>query len=728
MPHNFAIILRIRQGNFATGFPLEIQVLDNSQVKQPGTFQLPPAPDLPELYQTWQQSYQALGQQTRVINPVPAQITQYASLSACRDLTDRLESAVSHWFNHPTFATLSDRIRVNAIPTTFPLVIDAQTGDRHQDILLRKLPWHLWELLDRHIQHAELTLMSPLVPPAPTSLQRPLRVLAIFGSSEGDLQLDHDRQILSQISPTDATITIESQPSRATLNQRLFHETWDILFFAGHSFSTSGCKNGYLQIQDGDNGLLSLKDLREDLKKAIRQGLKLAIFNSCDGLGLADYLANLEVPSTIVMREPVPDIVARNFLAYFLHEFLTGKSLYTAVHEARQALHWMESSNPPCLAASWLPIIQQNPSLAPFSLPSFDLVDPTFSQESKKSSSKKPFSNPKLILFSLISLFTIAGITTYFTHTPPHPIASPQPSLPIYDRFSDVPNSANFKIRFGGSTSWSNMSDDMQNAIKKEKGWDFEYIPAASSGAGIRQIISGDIDVAHIARSISDLAHQQANINKVSLKAYCVAADNRAFLVSKNFPVSALSLSDLQQIYDNPSYKTWKQAAPTLSNQTDFPVQIVDRTTANEELIQLTPFDTSLRFDRKADLKTPTEEIDYISKNMGAITIQAVGNALNQSTIKTLALVNPTTQQPILPYTLDPTGKKIPNKQAFRSGDYPLANYHLYVLVNQDNGIKQRKGETYVDLIRSKQGQAIVEASGFMSLTPDELATNCNTP
>ncbi|PZO11377.1 MAG: hypothetical protein DCF25_19485 [Leptolyngbya foveolarum] len=56
-----------------------------------------------------------------------------------------------------------------------------------------------------------------------------------------------------------------------------------------------------------------------------RHGLTLAIFNSCDGLGLAKYLsqaiAPISVPYIIVMREAVPDAVAQTFLKYFLAAF-----------------------------------------------------------------------------------------------------------------------------------------------------------------------------------------------------------------------------------------------------------------------------------------------------------------------------------------------------------------------------------------------------------------------
>jgi hypothetical protein len=47
-------------------------------------------------------------------------------------------------------------------------------------------------------------------------------------------------------------------------------------------------------------------------------------------LGLARELEQLHIPQLIVMREPVPDVVAQAFLKYFLHSFASGKPLYQA--------------------------------------------------------------------------------------------------------------------------------------------------------------------------------------------------------------------------------------------------------------------------------------------------------------------------------------------------------------------------------------------------------------
>jgi CHASE2 domain-containing sensor protein len=79
-------------------------------------------------------------------------------------------------------------------------------------------------------------------------------------------------------------------------------------------------------------------------------------------LGLAQQLQSLQIPQVIVMREPVPDVVAQNFLKYFLAEFSRGQSLYAAVRYARERLQGLEKEYP---CATWLPVICQNPAVAP---------------------------------------------------------------------------------------------------------------------------------------------------------------------------------------------------------------------------------------------------------------------------------------------------------------------------------------------------------------------------
>ncbi len=62
------------------------------------------------------------------------------------------------------------------------------------------------------------------------------------------------------------------------------------------------------------------------------------------------------------MREPVPDLVAQEFLKYFLTEFAGGRSFNLAVRKAREKLQGLEGEFP---GASWLPVIFQNPAEVP---------------------------------------------------------------------------------------------------------------------------------------------------------------------------------------------------------------------------------------------------------------------------------------------------------------------------------------------------------------------------
>ncbi|MCJ8282273.1 MAG: CHASE2 domain-containing protein, partial [Rivularia sp. ALOHA_DT_140] len=134
--------------------------------------------------------------------------------------------------------------------------------------------------------------------------------------------------------------------------------------------------------------------------KAIERGLQLAIFNSCEGLGLAAQLTDLHIPQIIVMREPVPDSVAQQFLKHFLTIFAGGEPFYLAVREARERLQGIEGEYP---GASWLPVIFQNPAEIP---PTWQqLRDKVNSIPSSPPSIVRPYNKPKISTVILSSVF-----------------------------------------------------------------------------------------------------------------------------------------------------------------------------------------------------------------------------------------------------------------------------------------------------------------------------------
>lgn len=357
------IVIKL-DGDVDRGFRVMLEI--GSETERPGTEMignLPPAPEIAELYRSWQLTYRSLGQATRVLKAKGVKI--FGSLKQlkqeCRDQAEKLRDRFNTWLKDESFLPLREKW-LEKVSTSDEVRVLIR-ADNYQ---VWQLPWHQWDLLE-HYNFAEIgfsTLESE--PPLKTSTRRgKVRILAILGNSEG-IHVEEDRQQLENLPGAATTFLVE--PQRQVLNDQLWEQFWDILFFAGHS-KTEG-ERGRIHLNQTDS--LTLDELKYGLKKAVAGGLNLAIFNSCDGLGLAWELKPLHIPAIIVMREPVPDQVAQAFLKYFLQAFASNQSLYQAVQEARQRLQGLEDKFP---CASWLPIICQNPAISPLKWP--DLIEPT---------------------------------------------------------------------------------------------------------------------------------------------------------------------------------------------------------------------------------------------------------------------------------------------------------------------------------------------------------------
>ncbi len=362
------VILNLGKGDWREGLTavtLQLWEADHELPMQI-TGSLPPAPELESLYRRWQRLYEALyahrgWRQVRSsefkssedlfeIEDDDTYVTD-VSEAAFKQLCQNLEHSLNHWLNHETFRLIERQLRTRFTPTDeINVIITAENR------LLLRLPWHLWQFFADYPQ-AELGLSLPEYTRSPktsSSHHSTTRILAILGNSQG-IDITEDQQILEQLPDTSLQFLVE--PALEQINLQLWQPGWDILFFAGHSSS-----QGIGKIQINATEYLTLDQLKFGLKKAIARGLKLAIFNSCDGLELAWDLADLQIPQVIVMREPVPDRVAQEFLKSFLLAFSSGTPFYLAVREAREKLQSLETDFP---GATWLPVICQNPAELP---------------------------------------------------------------------------------------------------------------------------------------------------------------------------------------------------------------------------------------------------------------------------------------------------------------------------------------------------------------------------
>ncbi len=334
------------------------------------TSSLPPALEITELYKRWQLLYNLLydslipdlhwrqweqpWETDAEIEIESEDITNISSIEFY-NLCDELKRKINIWLDSSNFINLEQKIRTKLNPREEIQVI-IQTDLEE----IRRLPWNLWDFFEDYPQ-AVLCLSTPEFERVETSYKKPphrFRILAILGNSE-NIDTQADRLILEHL--PDAEITFLVEPQRQELDVMLWDQKgWDILFFAGHSSSQNSGKSGQIYLNRHD--ILTIEQLKNGLKTAISKGLRLAIFNSCDGLGLATQLTDLHIPQIIVMREPVPDVIAQKFLKFFLSAFCASKSFYLAVREAGERLQGLETEFP---CASWLPVICQNPTELP---------------------------------------------------------------------------------------------------------------------------------------------------------------------------------------------------------------------------------------------------------------------------------------------------------------------------------------------------------------------------
>lgn len=368
------VTLEIGKGTFEQGFPVTLRIKEEDTatdlIQKHG--ELPHKPNLLNTCQQWQTDFRhlvvpsppgfsTLGRGIKGATTRTKPLEEY--LKNCTTSFKQAEAQLNSWLNaveHSQWRKIRDTLQ-RSLGQDEEIRVVLQT-DVEQ---LRRLPWSAWSLFSQDYPKAEIALGTPeysrpqAFPPSGKT-----RILLILGYC-GGLNLTLDRQVIAQLANyAGKEPFILQEPSPDQLRTVLTDpQGWHLLCYAGHSYSQEDGTIGWLQLQQ--NGQIGIADLNHSLATAIANGLQLAIFNSCDGLGLAYQLAHLNLPQSIVMREPVPDEVAPKFLEKLLLTFASGCSLYTAVRNARRYLE--EAWNRKYPGISWLPVICQNPSVAPLS-------------------------------------------------------------------------------------------------------------------------------------------------------------------------------------------------------------------------------------------------------------------------------------------------------------------------------------------------------------------------
>lgn len=251
---------------------------------------------------------------------------------------------------------------------------------------LERLPWESWEIA------ADLPASGAIrIARRPTNIhystgersrnrrsgarhanfrRKKARVLAILGDETG-LNFQGDRAAIRCLERAAVVEFIGWQPGqnlselKMQIRDAIADERgWDVLLFAGHSNETA-MTGGELAI--APQTTLSLSEIKPQLLEAKERGLQFALFNSCNGLSLANSLIDLGLSQVAVMREPIHNDVAQVFLLAFLQALAECKDVHDCLLAASAVLK--QSKNLTYPSAHLIPSLFCHPGANLFQIP-----------------------------------------------------------------------------------------------------------------------------------------------------------------------------------------------------------------------------------------------------------------------------------------------------------------------------------------------------------------------
>lgn len=330
---------------------------------------LPSASQVYQDYLAWQQIYNRLDQYNQsdlacafrgLTKRDKGKLPPEISIESCKRAAEKLKESFNEWLDSSGFRKVEDTLRTK---------LKEEDGIRllikTADCDIWKFPWSVWDFFEDYPTAAVVFSSSEAKgceKPIHATPRKKVRILAICGEPTG-IDSQKERENLKRLRSAGAAPEIKEEPSLQELRDLLWEKPWDIFFFSGHSDSDADLQTGRMKVNAEES--ITPEEFKTSLKTAIAKGLKIAFLNSCDGLGLArQFVAELQLPLVIAMREPVPNGVAQQFMEYFLVEYAYRQlPLYIAVRKAREriAQDWQEKLP----GIDWLPVICQNPAIRP---------------------------------------------------------------------------------------------------------------------------------------------------------------------------------------------------------------------------------------------------------------------------------------------------------------------------------------------------------------------------
>lgn len=341
---------------------------------------------------------------------------------------------------------------------------------------------------------------------------------------------------------------------------------------------------------------------------------------------------------------------------------------------------------------------------------------------------------PVLILSLLITLALLGAggwwvSRRFVASDPPTPISpsdapdTPPPATGEADTFSEVSGVPEGLFNYGGSTTWAPIRDRVDPVIQTVwPKFQLRYVqhPTKSpgSGTGIEMLLDNQLAFSQSSRSVKDSEYQQARQKGFALREIPIAIDAITVAVHPDLPVGGLTVSQLRDIYAG-DIDNWNEVGGP-----DLPIAPYSRSEEVGGTVEFFVENILGGEDFGANVElipTTTQALRKVAENPGGIYFASAPEVVGQCTVKSLPiglkldeLVSPY-KEPFIPLENCPNDRNQLNVSAFQAGDYPITR-RLFVVIREDGQIDQRAGEAYAELLRTDQGQALIEETGFVKL------------
>lgn len=192
----------------------------------------------------------------------------------------------------------------------------------------------------------------------------PVKILMLVGqytNPENRIDTKKDEELISNLRSAENEIVPVTSIEQVI--DALDKNKFDILIFSGHSETLDDGTDTVIWVTD--DVTFHISDIRIQIGNALsRQShpLVLAIFNSCNGLGIGHRLArlNISIPYLIAMKARIPDEIAPRFLELFLRYFVNERRDFEIAYQQAQ-----ESLRPHNLHGDLLPILCTQKNIMP---------------------------------------------------------------------------------------------------------------------------------------------------------------------------------------------------------------------------------------------------------------------------------------------------------------------------------------------------------------------------